>query len=156
MSRFPVFIFQYSIMSKWLAKHISTKVTFKITIRKRHVYIDIGWPWICSHVTGYINRKRSFPNCMFVLTISLKCTLHIYFIFYMNSNFHTLGIIWYFFAYYVTRCTKFSFQFSIMSKWLAKHINTKVSFKFTIRKRHVYIGIGWPIWEFEMMIELKK
>jgi len=32
-------------MTKWLAKHISTKVSFKITIRKRHVYIDIGWTW---------------------------------------------------------------------------------------------------------------
>ena len=32
-------------MSKWLAKHISTKVSFKITIRKRHVHIDIRWPW---------------------------------------------------------------------------------------------------------------
>jgi len=27
---------------KLLAKQISTKVSFKITIRKRHVYIDIG------------------------------------------------------------------------------------------------------------------
>ena len=33
-------------MSKWLAKHIRTKVSFKFTIRKRHVYIDNGWPWI--------------------------------------------------------------------------------------------------------------
>jgi len=33
-------------MSKWLAKNISTKVSFKITIRKTHVYIDIDWPWI--------------------------------------------------------------------------------------------------------------
>ena len=32
-------------MSKWLAKHISTKVLFKITIKIRHVYIDIRWPW---------------------------------------------------------------------------------------------------------------
>ena len=38
--------FQFSIMSKWLAKHISTKVSFKITIRKTHVYIDIRWTWI--------------------------------------------------------------------------------------------------------------
>ena len=45
MSRCPTFTFQFSIMSKWLAKHISTKVSFKITIRKRHVYIDICWPW---------------------------------------------------------------------------------------------------------------
>ena len=33
-------------MSKWLPKHISTKVSFKIAITKRHVYIDIRWPWI--------------------------------------------------------------------------------------------------------------
>ena len=45
MWRFPTFSFQVSIMSKWLAKHRSTKVSFKITIRKRHVYIDIRWPW---------------------------------------------------------------------------------------------------------------
>ena len=30
---------------KWFAKHISTKVSFKITIRKRLVYIHIRWPW---------------------------------------------------------------------------------------------------------------
>ena len=45
MSRYPTFTLQVSIMSKWLAKHISTNVSFKITIRKIHVYIDISWPW---------------------------------------------------------------------------------------------------------------
>ena len=45
MSRCPTLTFQVSIMSKWLAKHISTKVSFKFTIRKRHVHIDIRWPW---------------------------------------------------------------------------------------------------------------
>jgi len=30
---------------KWFAKHISNKVSFKITIRKRHVYIEFRWPW---------------------------------------------------------------------------------------------------------------
>ena len=45
MSRCPTFIFQISIMSKWLAKHISTKVSFKITTRKRQVYIYIRWTW---------------------------------------------------------------------------------------------------------------
>ena len=45
MSGCPTFAFQVSIMSKWLAKHISTKVSFKITIRKRHVYTDIRWHW---------------------------------------------------------------------------------------------------------------
>ena len=46
MSRCAAFTFQLSIMSKWLAKHISTKVSFKFTIRKRHVYLDFGWLWI--------------------------------------------------------------------------------------------------------------
>jgi len=45
MSRCQTFNFQFSIMSKWLAKHIITKVSYKITIRKRQVYIDIRWPW---------------------------------------------------------------------------------------------------------------
>ena len=30
---------------KMNAKHISTKVSFKITISERHVYIDIRWSW---------------------------------------------------------------------------------------------------------------
>ena len=45
MSGCPTFTFQFSIMSKRLAKHINTKVSFKITIRKSHVYTDIRWPW---------------------------------------------------------------------------------------------------------------
>ena len=45
MSRCPTFTFHVSIMSKWLAKHISTKVSFKITIRNRHDYFDIRWTW---------------------------------------------------------------------------------------------------------------
>ena len=38
----------------------------------------------------------------------------------------------------MSRCPTFTFQLSIMSKWLAKHIGTKVSFKFTIRKTCLY------------------
>ena len=30
-------------------KHRHTKVSFKITVRKIHVYIDIGWPWKWNH-----------------------------------------------------------------------------------------------------------
>ena len=41
----PTLTFQVYIMSKWLAKHIRTKVSFKTTLRKIHVYIDIRWPW---------------------------------------------------------------------------------------------------------------
>jgi len=45
MSRCPTFTFLLSIMSKWLATHRSTNVSFKVTIRKRHVCIDNRWPW---------------------------------------------------------------------------------------------------------------
>ena len=43
MTRWPIINFQLLKMSKLLAKHIRTKYSFKITIRKRHVYIHIGW-----------------------------------------------------------------------------------------------------------------
>jgi hypothetical protein len=46
MSRRPTINFQLSGMSKWIAKHISTKDSLKITIRKAHDYIDIRWTWI--------------------------------------------------------------------------------------------------------------
>jgi hypothetical protein len=60
--------FSPSIMSKWFAKHISTKRSFKITTRKRHVYIEIGWHWIwnqCFYL-GIWNDDRTkmivFPS----------------------------------------------------------------------------------------------
>ena len=61
MSRSPTFNFQDSIMSKWLAKHISTNVSFKITIRKRHVCIDIRWPWKWNQYfySGIWNDERT-------------------------------------------------------------------------------------------------
>ena len=61
MTRCPTFTFQVSIMSKWLVKHISTKVSFKITIRKRHVYIDIPWPlkWNLYFYLGIWEDERS-------------------------------------------------------------------------------------------------
>jgi hypothetical protein len=46
VTRCPTFTFQVSIISKWLAKLISTKFSFKFTMRERHVYIDIVWTWI--------------------------------------------------------------------------------------------------------------
>ena len=53
--------FQVSIISKWLAKHISTKVSFKITIRKSHVYFDIRWPskWNQYFYWGFRENERS-------------------------------------------------------------------------------------------------
>ena len=61
MSRCPTFTLQVSIMSKWLAKHISTKVSFNITIRKRHIYIVIRWPWKWKQYfyLGVIEDERS-------------------------------------------------------------------------------------------------
>ena len=46
MSRRPIYNFPVSIMSIYLSKHKRSKVSFKITIRKRHVNIDMCWPWI--------------------------------------------------------------------------------------------------------------
>ena len=45
MTRCPTINFQLSIMTKWLAKHINTRVSFNITPRKGHLYIDISLPW---------------------------------------------------------------------------------------------------------------
>ena len=61
-----------------------------------------------------------------------------------------------FFEIYMTQCPTINFQLSKMSKRLAKHISTKVSFKITVRKRHFYITLvdleyetSVSIWEFE-------
>ena len=63
----------------------------------------------------------------------------------------------------MSRCPNFTFQVSIISKLLAKHISTKVSFKITIRKRHdkrmSFVDLenetSISIWEIEMMNVLK-
>ena len=79
---------------------------------------------------------------MFVVMASGECEPHTYFTFLQriltSTHMKKINI---FFAYYMSRCTTFTFQLSIMSKRLVKHISTKVSFKITIRKRHVYIDI---------------
>jgi len=61
MSRCPTNNFKLSVLSKWLSKHITTIVSFKITTRKRHVYIDIGWHWIWnqSFYLGIWNDDRT-------------------------------------------------------------------------------------------------
>ena len=62
----------------------------------------------------------------------------------------------------MSRCPTLTFQVKIMTKCLAKHIGTKVSFKITIRKRHVTLTFvdlenetSISIWEFEKMNVLK-
>ena len=104
MSRCPTFTFPLSIMSKWLAKHISTKVSFKFTIRKRHVPIDIGWPWIWNQYfyLGNWNDGRTklivLPSFQLVTSINSQNRIEIvlinvlwHIILYMNigiSNWH--------------------------------------------------------------------
>ena len=58
--------FQFSIISKWLAKHIITRDSYKITIRKRQVYIDIGWPWICNQCS-YLGIWNDDPTKIILL-----------------------------------------------------------------------------------------
>ena len=67
MLQCPTINFQFSILTKWLAKHISTKVSFKITTRKRHVYIDIVWPWIWNQCF-YLGIWTDDPTKMIHLT----------------------------------------------------------------------------------------
>ena len=104
MSRCPTFTFQVSIMSKWLAKHISTTVSFKITIRKRHVYIDIGWPSKRNQYFYLEIWKDERTKIIFFAFISARYTIkfteqkwnkfineHCHINFYMNigiSNWH--------------------------------------------------------------------
>ena len=80
MSRFPPVNFQLLIMSKCLVQRISTKVSFKITDKKRHVYIDIGWPWLwnqCFYL-GIWNDDRTkiivFPSFQLVTRLNSQNT----------------------------------------------------------------------------------
>ena len=76
MSRCPTFTFQVSIMSKWLAKHISNKVSFKITIRKRHVHIDIRWPWKWNQYFYLWIREDECSKIIFLPSFQLVTRLN--------------------------------------------------------------------------------
>ena len=60
-------------MPKWLAKHIRTNVSFKITTKKSHVYIDIGWPWIWNQCF-YLGIWNDVRTKMIVLLSFLLAT----------------------------------------------------------------------------------
>jgi len=89
-------------------------------------------------------HKKSFLISSFVVLASGKCELHIYFTYL--QEFYRPHIRKYLKVFRIIgdALSKIHFHFSIMSKWIAKHICNKVSFKITIRKRHVYIDIRWP------------
>jgi len=61
---------------KMTSQHINTKVFFKITIRKRHVNIEIRWPWKCNHYfyLGFWNDERTkiifLPSFQFVTRLN--------------------------------------------------------------------------------------
>ena len=76
MSQCPTFTFQFSIMSKWLTKHISTKVSFKIPIRKRHVYTDIRWPWKWNKYFYLGIREDERSEIILLLTFQLVTRLN--------------------------------------------------------------------------------
>jgi len=68
MSRCPTINFQFSIMSKWLSKHISTKVSFKITTRKKTCF---NWDWLTlnmkplfkfGNLNAYLTEMRVLPS----------------------------------------------------------------------------------------------
>jgi len=61
----------------------------------------------------------------------------------------------------MSRCPTINFHLSIISKWLAKHISIKISFKITTRKDMFILTLvdleyetSVFIWEFEMMMVL--
>ena len=95
MSRCPAFTYQLSIMSKWLLKHISSKVTFKITIRKKHVYIDICWPWIwnqCLYLEIWNDERTKKYFASLKLDTQLNSQNRMKMSLLMNSD--TLICIW--------------------------------------------------------------
>jgi hypothetical protein len=78
ISQCPIINSQLSIMSKWIAKHISTKVSFKITILKSHVYIDIrrNWVWhqyihlVYMKWWSYFNYRFAFISARYTATFT--------------------------------------------------------------------------------------
>ena len=95
----------------------------------------------CLHLTVYSNTKESFPSCMFVVKASVKCELHTYFTFLQRilPSAHMKKFIFFFIIYVAISNIHFSGHDHVKMTCI-----TQVSFKITIRKRHVYIDIRWP------------
>ena len=72
MSRCPIFNFQLSIMTKWLDKHISTKLSFKITIRKdifTLTYVDLEYETNISSWNIW-NDDRTLPIDLLIFQLA--------------------------------------------------------------------------------------
>ena len=61
---------------KMTCQHISTKVSFKITIRKRHVYIDIRWPWKWNKYFYFGIRNNESTKIIFLPSFQLVTRLN--------------------------------------------------------------------------------
>jgi len=55
----------------------SLRVYVYINFNKTNANLEI----FCLHITEYLNTKKLFPICMFVVMASEKCEFHIYFTF---------------------------------------------------------------------------
>ena len=59
---------------------------YVVSTWKTNVYINFNknnekFVIFCLQITGYLNTRKSFPICMFVVMASGKCDLHIHFTF---------------------------------------------------------------------------
>jgi hypothetical protein len=98
-------------------------------------------------LTGYLNIRKLFLICMFVVKASGKWDLHIRFTFLQEfSPPHIRKYLIFFCLIYVAMSNN---QYSARDnvQLTCKRISNEVSCKITFRKRHDYIEIGWPwIW----------
>ena len=98
----------------------------------------------CLHVTGYLNTRKSFTICMFVVMASGKFELHTYltFLHEILTSTHMKNFNNFFCIIYVAMS---NIHFSALDnvKMTCQNIRTKFSFKITVRKRHVFIDICW-------------
>ena len=147
MSRCTTFTFQVSIISKWLAKHISTKVSFIFTIRKSHVYIDIGCPWIWNkyfYLGIWIDDRTKIivlPSFQIVTQINSQSRYEIVFInvlwhinLYMNigiSNWHNWS--------FDTTIRRFYTLFQFLTRFLTSEYVKSFSTYFVRRNGAVWI-----------------
>ena len=110
---------------------------------KENVYINfnkikVNFEIFCLHLTGYSNTKESFRSCMFVVMATGKCEPHTYFTFLQRILTFT----------HMKKSNIFCIIYVAMSNIHFSGLDnvkmtciTLVSFKITIRKRHVYIDI---------------
>ena len=94
----------------------------------------------CLHVTGYSNTKESFRSCMFVVMASGKCEPHTYFTSLQRILTSTHMKKFNIFLHNICRDVQYSISGLDNVKMTCI---TQVSFRITIRKRHVYIDILW-------------